>query len=68
MTERFKYAIIPTEELYVDPAYIGGEYLLQCKDCYWWVSPNTCGYDTITRYEDDFCSRGEWRKDKNDLS
>jgi len=35
----------------------------RCKDCKHWAWPNTCCLETITRYEDDYCSRVERRED-----
>ena len=42
---------------------INGE-LVKCKDCDYWVCPNTCGLEVITRYENDFCSRAERKEDE----
>lgn len=38
--------------------------VVRCRDCKYWVYPNTCGFETITRYELDFCSMGERKEDE----
>ena len=43
---------------------IDAELVVRCKDCDYWVWPNTCGREVITRYENDFCSRAERKKDE----
>lgn len=54
---------VPTEFIENAPT-IDAEQVVRCKDCKHWVWPNTCGDEVITRYENDFCSRGERKEDE----